>query len=976
MILASRRNWVLSASVLLAVLSAGVMAFAQPFDPFGPGFRGPRMRPTFPGMVAPTRPPTAEEPLEIEGGVVVAFLNLDRSPTGTLVEAKLRSKKIVNWWRSSATARLLDDLELSTALDIPPALDARPAPKLPDALILCRTRLQDKDRICEIVVCEPGLGLRLGTVRLQLTKDVGSDIGKLADGTVKSLTKLGEEMKELWGVPPLRNKDLGSKYDSLRTHLAAIVEEELLRRKGSLLVELEYAHAIALARKHAGVAEPLKRATPIYLTGQYRNSGEGDTRTLAVSLQIAGSEAAKGDKLPAAGLAPQEAENALRGQIKAIAKNVGGSQEISLNDPAEEISTLANLQNDFHKASDALAQLTVLETTLLLKPDDSLSAQRSLKLLHAQTESHFDQARDIVAYVHVTETRPQGSYTKTVPNEKMEFQLQEGLLAMNFYRRGLFRIRDFFKNSGAELGQPVEFTPGQFMFAFQGSVYRLETPRAFIAASQRLLAEQRETALMLVRRDAKAGQVGFFHAWNWTTPKEMMQLVIRLIVELQDDPQGEQRAIHYVINGIGLHNLKTPEGEQFLLQVAELPHPAVQAALVKIKEQVARYVLPQATPPTPPPEPEEKDADVRFVPLDLAWKDIPKERQELKSTCELVVPLGKDADLFCADGQVLLMKKKGESKLIFEAKGQGYNFRQIGGYGMTPAHACYDGKYAWLPMMSYGKPSRLLVVDVEKEKVTELKADSGLPSEIPAKNTYSLLAAASIAPGKVFLAGSFGKTWLGTATFDGEKGTVKVIHEAQDVPVRNVRDQWRNTGLTFSPAYLYALVDPAGEKESASRRMIIGRACEDYEAFSHPLLVDPESGKVTVMETRLNPGTATVLSQHEGSLYWAQTSNSNQMFGAEFMRLGFPDFEPTSLGKHPLPGKGHQFAFGMEGKRVHLFHDQWLTAETPDQPLKVLKGNLPSQERTSPRYLMRSNHYGWIVVVSNFNRGYAVEFKK
>src|SRR5258708_16465441 len=38
-----------------------------------------------------------------------------------------------------------------------------------------------------------------------------------------------------------------------------------------------------------------------------------------------------------------------------------------------------------------------------------------------------------------------------------------------------------------------------------------------------------------------------------------------------------------------------------------------------------------------------------------------------------------------------------------------------------------------------------------------------------------------------------------TATFDGEKGAVKIIHEAQDVPVRNLRDQWRSTSLRFGP---------------------------------------------------------------------------------------------------------------------------------------------------------------------------------
>ncbi|MCE9528210.1 MAG: hypothetical protein K8R36_19385, partial [Planctomycetales bacterium] len=353
-----------------------------------------------------------------------------------------------------------------------------------------------------------------------------------------------------------------------------------------------------------------------------------------------------------------------------------------------------------------------------------------------------------------------------------------------------------------------------------------------------------------------------------------------------------------------------------------------------------------------------------------------KELPQLKSFCDLVVPCGKIADLFCSDGQVLIMKKKGESKLIFDAKGQNYSFKQSGGYGICPATACFDGKYAWIPMMCYGKPSRLLVIDVEKEKVTELKEESGLPTEVPDKNFSPALSAAPLGPGKAFLVGSFGKTWLGTATFDGEKGTIKIFHEAQDVPVRNQPNQWRSTSLRFGPAYVVALTDPAGDKEKPATRIVIGRACEDFEAILHPLLVDPESGKVSVMESRINPGTATVLCPHNGALYWLQTSSDNQMFGAEFMKLGFPDFEPTSLGKHPLPGKGYQFTFGIEDKRLHVFHDQWLTAAGPGQPLQALKGNLPVKERTSPRFLMRSHHYGWVLLVSNFNKAYAVEFKK
>src|SRR5205823_13039028 len=127
-------------------------------------------------------------------------------------------------------------------------------------------------------------------------------------------------------------------------------------------------------------------------------------------------------------------------------------------------------------------------------------------------------------------------------------------------------------------------------------------------------------------------------------------------------------------------------------------------------------------------------------------------------------------------------------------------------------------------MMSYGKPSRLLIVDPEKEKVIEFKAEEGLPSEVPEKNSAPTLAAAPLSPGKALLCGSFGKTWLGVATFEGEKPSLKIIHEAQDAPLRNNREQWRNTSLTFSPSYMFALSDAAGDKEKPARRVIVGRA--------------------------------------------------------------------------------------------------------------------------------------------------------
>ena len=96
-------------------------------------------------------------------------------------------------------------------------------------------------------------------------------------------------------------------------------------------------------------------------------------------------EAAEAEEL----VSLEEAEKALRERVKAIAKNVAGSQDISQKETAEEISTLANLAKEFQKAGDAQGQLALLETSLLLKPDDVTLPSFDTTALHAAAAVAF-----------------------------------------------------------------------------------------------------------------------------------------------------------------------------------------------------------------------------------------------------------------------------------------------------------------------------------------------------------------------------------------------------------------------------------------------------------------------------------------------------------------------------------------------------------------------------------------------------------
>lgn len=972
----------------LALLVQAIPAAAQ-VRVFGPpGGRFPRPFPGGPvpgrpsgygpGAGAPAAPFTLQEPAAetVEGGAVIALLNLDRSAIGTLVEAKLRGKKIVNWWPRGATTRLLDDLELAAASDIPPAAAATEKPGLPDAVIFCRTHARGEERIAQVVVVEPGLGLRLGSVHKTLTKDAAGDVGKLTTALTKILGKLGQPMQELWGIPAFQSQDLGFKYDDLRQQFPRVVEEELLRRKGAFLVEIEEAHAIALIRQHAGVSDAVRRPTPIYLEGEFRNNGEGAQRTVSITLQVSGEDADSAEPLSPMGLPPEEAEKSLRDKARQIAKQRGGSQEIEETDTAAELNQLAGSAKKHATAGDIAGQLALLETTLLLQPDNPAVATESIRLLGQRTEKLWQRGRDLAVTRLVVETLPGGgTNTKSVPNEQLPELMQDGLAAMNLYRRGLRRLSVWLAAPPNVQSQSV-FHPESFLVVFQGVSSRPDIPRHYLVAAQRLSQQQQVVGMQWIRREALEGRGNVVIQWGESTFQERMSLILRLIVELQDYPQPEQRVMAYVLSSLGPPGLKTPEGEAFLAQLATMDHPGVKSAVAKIQDIVDKYEVPKPMPPMPEPsEAEITDADVKFVPLSLDWKGLPPGLPALKAYCDLVIPAGKEVDLFCREGQILLMKKKGEAKLIYDAQSPGYSFKHFGGQGMAPAYACYDGRYVWLPMMAFGKPSRLLVVDVETEKVTEITAEDGLPSDVPEQNLSPSIVAAPLSPGKVMLAGFFGKTWIGIGEFDGDKvKSVKVVHEARDLAIPLDREQWRKTTLAFSPAYIFTLTEKRKGKDPPSQRVVIGRASGAGDAFSHPLLVDPTSGKVEVVQDGFNPGQVNCLAQHDGSLYWVQHSAGNQLENAEFMRLGFPDFKPESLGKQPLPGKSYSLALGMDETATHVFHEQWLTAEAPGEPLRVLKGNLPKNERTSPRHLLRSNHYGWVVMVLNFQKGYSVEF--
>src|SRR5439155_16710301 len=98
--------------------------------------------------------------------------------------------------------------------------------------------------------------------------------------------------------------------------------------------------------------------------------------------------------------------------------------------------------------------------------------------------------------------------------------------------------------------------------------------------------------------------------------------------------------------------------------------------------------------------------------------------------------------------------------------------------------ACYDGKYVWAPVM---RPEpMLLVIDPQTEKVWTLGKVDGLPSMSHG------VRAVGLEPGRICLAGAFGRSWIANVTFSPTQGAkVDVFFEARDAAA----DDFNNDAL-------------------------------------------------------------------------------------------------------------------------------------------------------------------------------------
>ena len=232
-----------------------------------------------------------------------------------------------------------------------------------------------------------------------------------------------------------------------------------------------------------------------------------------------------------------------------------------------------------------------------------------------------------------------------------------------------------------------------------------------------------------------------------------------------------------------------------------------------------------------------------FVPLHLQPANIPHAFR-----LNGLIPCGQGIDLLWGSGSACLMRSKGVLEPVFRAGGD----QQFG-------QACFDGKYAWLPVV--GGRSLVLAIDPSTGSVVRFDAGDGLPA-------FQFASSAALGHGRACLSAAFGNQSDRRACVavlelaaNGSK-SVRIIHEShapRKFPDEPERTAERDPRLSYIPGFM--LSQPA--ENGKSWTVLIKRR------FHHSCLsIDPDAKLVQVVMLKTESVEQDDVTFHQNGAFW------------------------------------------------------------------------------------------------------------
>jgi hypothetical protein len=952
----------------------------------------------------------------------IGVVTTETAGTGTLaplVELRLGQRKDVAMVERSVIQKVLAEQRLQAVLasDAPGKRAALGKMLKADLLVFVTERKQPKPHV-QLVVCETEQGLRLCVEPVLLAGKPEANADAVIERVMAAAKKRQEKIVDIVAVPPLVNNSLTHDADQYQGAFARLVENALLRRPGAAVVELAEARAITqemVVTSSAGV----ERHLPLYLMGDYRYDGAGEKRRAQFTWRLLRGEMEL-DRRHVEDLMPEKLADRLHEAAIGLVDKALGRGGVRL-DPDAEARQLGARAREFLDLGAWQEALALSEASVLLKPDQPEVHGAALRAMLEIYDARECMKQRLAYGLSPPDALEAIQWLRgALPHLEAFFRgTKIGIEHHRYiYRRwGLFHLRELtleLREACLGLQRDMRETAERILAAKAtarvpdnslGFLWRWTEPPIEPPANEPM---NFLWYLMEWHYEAKLKP-----AWETWLTKHLPEVCEHRLTLLRDFAwlTGERMnrysgtcdsLIAIRQPGMGLPPLTTePAYLEFLAQVEKLPDPTMQdrarryqaeirrqpQMLKEREERVKRYAQ---DPPRYDPLPPVTDPEVLFHPLTL--KESFPDGQEKVFVCEerrrppgestpwrmieAWIPAAAGCDLvyfgrqptiaFESAGpkvvsvasELAVMKEKGHLRALpLRLTRSCLKTREgaiVAGGQDELINACWDGQYFWA--LNPGNEGPLAVVEPREEKIWKVGPEAGLPPSISC-------GIAPLGPGKVCIAGYFGRLWIALATFDGSRLKLEVIHEAHTVPEVGHRPD-DNSPERHSPklacpiTFVSTVAAPANRP--AAQRVVVGRL------DAGPLLVDPETRSVT--SAPYSVVTNYLLLSRDDAVYWQDGETAFNT--GPLYRIGLPDF------RKELVNRGcHTGACVFFEGRFHVINRMcagYYVAPSLKEPWRGLRCEIPGK-CWYPR-LFVSNHYG--LLLSTEQGVYAVELKK
>ncbi|MHB9132812.1 MAG: hypothetical protein ACYDBB_17220 [Armatimonadota bacterium] len=861
---------------------------------------------------------------------ILADKDVQPLPFVPLLETQLTNRTDIELVEREQLAAILKEQSLAALSNAASGANRLTVGKLLNAeVLLILTRRDAQDKGISVVVSETRQGLRLRTTQVPVADTPEATASAVAGELNTALKKLTETIRLIAAVPPLMNKDLTRDRDYLQDSYARLLQELLLNLPGVIVVDTDEAKAIGSETALGGTT--ITRSLPVYLIGEYRFDVGNAQIPPYVKLVLHQGERELGTRQvdrPTSESAPVFLRKATAELISLV-----DQQKVSLPDPVLEAQQLAARARQFFLIGMNKQSTELAEASLLLNPNQPQVHRQAMSAYGGYAEE-FDKPnkeairRTEMAIDHMAQyliktdiSNMSDSLSANLENE------MSGAFAGNWF--------PFQTKEDPEVNQLYESYQVNLRNAYK---------RVLAAKAQENKLNDRVASIILWR---------FLNVLSPSTGdnlKQRLELVPLLLTPTVINPYY----IECVICVDQEDFIKHPAYTDFLNTLEKkYPDPKVTLLIVRQRNNIKALTEQETRPskqPTIQPQPPVVTPDntglneVVYTPI--VWTCEGKTLSRGEFSLSGILSCGDTVDLVWGfkayEGMsVYLMRSKGQLSKVATIPG-GFNFGQ----------AAFDGKNAWLPIISRSPTvPEVVVIDVASGKTTIVSVKHGLP-------LFTAAASAALAPGRICLSGLVGstsmRTFVAILTLDpGGKHRVQIIHEATKQPDLS-QDQVKqrlDPELIFSPKFMLAKIGADGHTH-----VVIGRSLPG--ASSNPsLLIDINTLHAQVIKADVEGNISRdSVSFVNNEAYWVG-------------RGGVRHLSIDSTDNVPLVNTPEESSKIIYWKgRVHIVARNWWVADQIDAPFRKLNGPVPVNEMKV--YLNRlyiSNHYG-VVLFTNKNQ--------